>query len=93
MILSVTHVAVISEGLFRIPGSKARIDRLMELLHKSDWATILCDASFKINDFASALKFFLSEQPESLLPGNHIEAYMQATGKQEVYDLFKNYNQ
>ena len=71
---------VTTEGLFRVPGSKLRVTRLAEELTDSDWTSILSDSSYKPHDFASVLKQYLIDLPESLLPGNHLEAYLQVAG-------------
>ena len=68
---------VSTEGLFRVPGNKVRVERLMEALNHSDWAALADDCvCYKPHDFASALKHYLAHLPESLLPGNHLEAYL-----------------
>ena len=71
---------VATEGLFRVPGSKLRVTRLAEELTDSDWTSILSNSSYKPHDFASVLKQYLIDLPESLLPGNHLEAYLQVSG-------------
>lgn len=71
-----------TEGLFRVPGNKVRVERLMEALNHSDWAALADDGCcYKPHDFASALKHYLAHLPEPLLPGNHLEAYLQAAGQ------------
>lgn len=71
-----------TEGLFRVPGNKVRVDRLMAAIDRSDWVAVADDHScYKPHDFASALKHYLAHLPEPLLPGNHLEAYLQAAGQ------------
>ena len=71
-----------TEGLFRVPGNKVRVDRLMAAIDRSDWAAVADNqCCYKPHDFASALKHYLAHLPEPLLPGNHLEAYLQATGQ------------
>lgn len=71
---------VSTEGLFRVPGSKVRIVQLKAELSNSDWTSILNNTNYKPQDFASVLKKLLVDLPKSLLPGNHLEAYIQVAG-------------
>lgn len=65
-----------------MPGNKVRVDHLMKAINQSDWASITDGrCSYKPHDFASALKHYLAHLPEPLLPGNHLEAYLQAAGQ------------
>ena len=73
-------LVVSTEGLFRVPGSKVRIVQLKAELSNSDWTSILNNTNYKPQDFASVLKMLLVDLPKSLLPGNHLEAYLQVAG-------------
>ncbi len=80
-----THMStyVSKEGLFRKSGNKARIDQLVKGLEGSQFSEVLLQDNYNANDFASVLKQFFSELPEPLLLKRHLDAYLQAAGRDD----------
>ena len=69
------------EGLFRKPGSKARVEQLAQDLTRTPFHLVACDPSYTPHDYASVLKHYFSELPEPLMLQRNSEAYHQAAGK------------
>ena len=74
------HTYTTSEGLFRKPGNKHRMEVLVQELETKCPSEVFASGSFNAHDFASVLKKFLSDLPEPILMKRHLDAYLQASG-------------
>ena len=79
----ITHMQsfITYEGLFRKPGSRSRIDLMLQEMGERGMNDIILNGAYKSHDFASVLKQCFAELPEPLLLKRHLEAYLQASGK------------
>lgn len=74
------HTYITSEGLFRKPGNKHRMEVLVQELETKCPSEVFASGSYNAHDFASVLKKFLSDLPEPILMKRHLDAYLQASG-------------
>lgn len=88
------HNFVTSEGLFRKPGNKHRMEAMIAELESKPSTKVFNCHKYNAHDYASVLKKYLSELPEPLLMNRHLEAYLQTSGMLSMiihkyqYDLF-----
>ncbi len=74
------HNFVSSEGLFRKPGNKHRMEALIAELECKSPLAVVNNTKYKAHDYASVLKQYFSELPEPLLVKRHLDAYLQTAG-------------
>ena len=78
------HNFVTSEGLFRKPGNKHRMESLVSELETTPTVAVFSSRKYNAHDYASVLKKYLSDLPEPLLIKRHLEAYLQTSGMPSV---------
>lgn len=71
------HNFVSSEGLFRKPGNKHRMEALIAELECKSPLAVVSNQKYNAHDYASVLKKYFSELSEPLLMKRHLDAYLQ----------------
>lgn len=74
------HNYVMSEGLFRKPGNKHRMETLVTELEAKPPSEAFSSRRYNAHDYASVLKKYLSELSEPILMKRHLGAYIQTSG-------------
>ncbi len=75
------HNYVMSEGLFRKPGNKHRMETLVTELEAKPPSEAFSSRRYNAHDYASVLKKYLSELSEPILMKRHLGAYIQTSGR------------
>lgn len=90
----ITHIHTYSTtvGIFRKPGNKSRMEKLIRDLGEKALSNIITSEKYNPHDFASVLKQYLSELPEPILMKRHLDAYLQASGTHVIMCLVNTYN-
>lgn len=75
-----------SEGIYRRSGSSSAVVRLLEEFRKDAWATQITKSSYSEHDVATALRRFLRDLPDPLIPTKVHKQLVKASGNFELTD-------